>query len=99
MQFRKEVSWEPLFDHPALIDDEMNARLLRLGAGQTVAGPDPKRAGGYYVFVANGSMEKDGAELPLWSMTVVEPNEDEFEIKAGSKGLEALVLEFPREVD
>jgi hypothetical protein len=77
----------------------MNARLLGLGAGQTVVGPDPKRAGGYYVFVANGSMEKDSTELPLWSMTVVEPNEDEFEIKAGSKGFEALVLEFPREVD
>ncbi len=94
MRFRKEASWESIFD-PASINDEMNAQLLRLGAGQTSAGPDPKRAGGYYVFVANGSMNKDSEELPLWSMTVVEPNEEEFEIKAGDKGLEALVLEFP----
>jgi hypothetical protein len=60
-------------------------------------GPDPKAAGGYYVFVANGSLEQDGQDLPLWSMVVVESNEDGFEIRAGRKGLEALVLQYPRE--
>jgi hypothetical protein len=30
-------------------------------------------------------------------MIVVEPNEEGFEIRAGKNGLEALVLQFPRE--
>ena len=98
MRFRKDASWEPVFPSETL-DDEMNAQLLRLGAGQAVAGPDPKRAGGYYVLVVNGCMDRDGEELPLWSMTVVEPTEDGFQIRAGDKGLEALVLEFPRVVE
>ena len=98
MRFRREASWEPVFPSET-IDDEMNAQLLRLGAGQSVPGPDPRRAGGYYVFVVNGGMDRDGAELPLWSMTVVEPDEEAFQIRAGDKGLEALVLEFPRVVE
>jgi hypothetical protein len=75
----------------------MAAHLVRLGAGMTANGPDPKRAGGYYVFVGNGSLIRGHEELPLWSMVVVEPNEEKFEIRAGAKGLEALVLEYPRE--
>ena len=38
-----------------------------------------------------------GAELPLWSMVVVEPNEERFELQAGAQGVEALVLQYPRE--
>jgi hypothetical protein len=63
----------------------------------TADGPDPKRAGGYYVFVGNGSLMHGEEELPLWSMVVVEPTEDRFEIHAGPRGAEALVLQFPRE--
>ena len=94
LRHRMEVQWEPLWD-PTTIDDEMNAQVLRLGAGKTVAGPDPKRAAGYYVIVVNGSMVHDNQDMGLWSMTVIEPTEEGFEIKAGDKGLEALVLEFP----
>jgi hypothetical protein len=75
----------------------MCAKVVRLGAGMTVRGPDPKIAGGYYVFVGNGSMQHDGNELPLWSMVVVENSEDEFEIRAGENGIEALVLQYPNE--
>lgn len=96
LQSRKQAVWEPLFDSTK-IDDEMAAHVLRLGAGMTVIGPEPKLAGGYYVFVANGSLVKDGQELPRWSMVVVEWNESGFEIRAGREGLEALVLQFPRE--
>ena len=63
----------------------------------TTMGPDPKSGGGYYVFVANGSLEKDGETLPAWSMVFVEPCEDAFEITAGRNGLEALVMQFPRD--
>ena len=96
MQHRKEASWEPLFDG-GKTDDEMAAHVLRLGAGRKAMGPDPKKAGGYYVFVANGSLNKDEKELPLWSMIVVESNEAGFEIQAGTRGMEALILQYPVE--
>ncbi|WP_230939815.1 MULTISPECIES: hypothetical protein [Burkholderia] len=94
MQSRTEVAWETLFRDD---DDGMHAQVVRLGAGMTVEGPDPRAAGGYYVFVGNGSLLHGNEELPLWSMIVVEPNEEKFEIRAGDQGLEALVLQYPRE--
>src|SRR5687768_11068792 len=51
LQDRKEAVWEPVFEET---DDGMAAHLVRLGAGMTASGPDPKQAGGYYVFVGNG---------------------------------------------
>ena len=94
MQARTEAVWETVFEET---DDGMAAQLVRLGAGMTANGPDPKRAGGYYVFVGNGSLIHAGEELALWSMVVVEPKEEKFELRAGPKGVEALVLQYPRE--
>jgi hypothetical protein len=94
MQARTEAAWETVLEET---DDGMAAQLVRLGAGMTAYGPDPRRAGGYYVFVGNGSLVHEGQELPLWSMAVVEPKEERFELRAGPKGVEALVLQYPRE--
>lgn len=94
LKARTEVAWEPLIDES---DDGMAAHIVRLGAGMSATGPDPRSAGGYYIFVGNGSLVHAGEDLPLWSMVVVEPNEKGFEIRAGSQGLEALVLQYPRE--
>jgi hypothetical protein len=94
LQSRSELAWETLFQDT---EDGMHAQVVRLGAGMTVDGPDPGAAGGYYVFVGNGSLLHNDEELPLWSMVVVEPNESKFEIRAGELGLEALVLQYPRE--
>jgi hypothetical protein len=99
LQFRKEVAWEPVFDAEKKIIDEMSAQLLRLGAGMSAMGPDSNAGGGYYVFVANGSMARNGQTLPAWSMVFIEPGEAAFEIKAGSIGLEALVMQFPKDDD
>ena len=99
MEHRKEASWEPIFEQDKF-DDEMNAQLLRLGAGMTAQGPRPADCGGYYVFVGNGSITgRDGEDLPLWSMVVVESNEAEFEIRAGKKGAEVLVLQYPFDIE
>lgn len=96
MQYRKEAVWESLYaEHD--IKDEMAAHMLRLGAGMAASGPDPKRSGGYYLFVANGTLDWAGTELPRWSMIAVESNEDAVEIRAGASGLEVLIMEFPRE--
>ena len=97
LQYRKEVAWEPVFEQE--IKDEMSAQLVRLGAGMSAAGPDNKIGGGYYVYVANGSLDKAGHTYPEWSMVFVEPNENAFEIKAGRIGLEALVMRFPADDD
>lgn len=93
LRARKEVAWETALTG----DDGMSAKIVRLGADMAVKGPNPKVAGGYYLFVGNGSIVHDHVELPLWSMVVVENDEDEFEIRAGANGLEALLLEYPRE--
>ncbi len=98
MRFRKEVSWEPLFDNTK-IKDELDASVLRLGAGMSTSGPDARTTGGCYVFVANGTLEREGGELPLWSVVYVDTSEAGFEIKAGPQGLEALVLQFPIDDD
>ena len=37
--------------------------------------------------------------MGLWSMAIVEPTEAAYRINAGPAGLEALVLEFPREYE
>ena len=96
LQFRKEASFDPLFDVEK-ITDELAAHICRLGANMSMAGPDPRLADGYYVFVANGSMEHNGELLNDWSLVFVEPTESSFQIKAGPDGLEALVMQFPRE--
>jgi hypothetical protein len=96
MQYRKEAVWEQLFAAHDL-KDEMAAHMLRLGAGMAASGPDPKKSGGYYLFVANGNLAWAGKHLPRWSMVAVESNEDAVEIRAGGQGLEVLIMQFPRE--
>ncbi len=101
LQFRKEVSWENVFapEQTEKIADELSAKLVRLGTGMSAMGPDPKLGGGYYVFVANGSLENNGQTWPEWSMVFVERGEGAFEIKAGNNGLEALVMQFALDDD
>jgi hypothetical protein len=101
LQFLKEVSWEPVFEPEKTekITDELSAQLLRLGGGMSAMGPDPKTGGGYYIFIANGSLATHGQNLPAGSMVFVEPTEDAYEIKAGHMGLEALVMQFAQDDD
>jgi hypothetical protein len=96
MQHRKDAVWEPLFTG-ADIKDELAAHMLRLGAGMAADGPDPKKCGGYYLFVANGSLDWQGKNYTRWSMVAVEPTEVAVEIRAGDAGAEVLVMQFPRE--
>ena len=94
LMYRKEAYWDPIIAHDKY-DDGLAAHVLRMGAGMEVMGPDPRRSGGYYLFVINGSLEHEGKDFPLWSMIVVERHEDAVRIKAGKKGVEVMVLEFP----
>jgi len=96
LEYRTEVSWEPLFDQDKIVD-ELSAHMLRIGSNMLFDGPNPKNSAGYYVFVANGSLDIKGEIYPLWSLVFVDTNEKSFEIKAGKHGLEALVMQFPIE--
>ena len=93
LRARPEVTWETMFEE----DDGVHAQVVRLGADMSAMAPDPKLAGGHYIFVGNGTMIQGGEDLPLWSMAVVENTEEVFEIQAGKDGLEALVLQYPIE--
>jgi len=95
LENRTEAAWDRIY--PEHYDDGLDAHILRLGAGMKTQGPDPKAAGGQYLFVVNGSLERPDESLPSWSMVAVETSEEPLEIKAGDKGLELLVLQFPRE--
>jgi len=96
LQFRKDIAWEPVYD-PANIEDEMSAHIVRLGASMSAMVPDPQIGGGTYLFVANGDLEIEGNSLPRWSMVFVEAGKDAVEMRAGHKGLEALVMQFPKD--
>jgi len=97
LEHRREASWESLY--PESHADGLSAHLLRLGGGMSVMGPDPGAAGGHYLFVVNGSLDRPGEVLPLWSMVAAEPDGEAMEIRAGKAGLEVLVLQFPRETE
>lgn len=94
MAHRTEVIWETIFPEA---DDGMSAQVVRLGAGMSAQAPDPRVAGGFYLFVGNGSVIHNGENLPMWSMVVVENCEESFVIQAGQEGAEVLVLQYPRE--
>ncbi len=80
------------------IKDKMSAQIVRLGAGMSAMGSDPK-GGGYYVFVTNGGLQMPGETLPAWSMAYVEPSARALEIKTGDVGVEALVMQFAYDDD
>ena len=48
---------------------------------------------------SNGELDMQNKLLPRWSMVYVEPEEDATEIRAGAKGLELLVMQFPKDDD
>lgn len=95
LQFRKDVVWESIYDQANIVD-ELGGHLVRIGSGLSAMTPDPKAGGGCYLFVANGELIMEGKTLPLWSMVYLDPDGEPAEMKAGKKGLEILVMQFPK---
>ena len=96
LENRTEAGFEPLFPE-AQYEDGLSAHLLRLGKGMSQLAPDPDAAGGHYLFVVNGSLVREGRDYPRWSMILAQPGDERINITAGDKGLEVLVMQFPRE--
>ena len=94
MTHRKAPAFERVLDVEKF-DDGLDAHVARLGADMEMDGPDPRRSGGYYLFVINGELVHQGASYGRWSMIAVTREEAAYRLKAGPRGAEALVLEFP----
>lgn len=76
--------------------DGLGASIVRLGPGMSYAGPDPRASGGQYYLVVNGSLELEAGSFPAWSTVFVSAKDAPPALKAGARGLEALLLQFPR---
>jgi|GEM_PF-709790 len=79
-------------------DDGVASYLLRIAPNGTATGPDPAVCGGQYFIVVNGSLQRDGVELPNLSCVFVSGDEPPLQLVAGRDGLEVLVLQFPRAI-
>jgi hypothetical protein len=91
----KDAKTEPLF---ADLDgsDGLGGAVFRMGPGTSRTGPEPRATGGQYYLVVNGSLEIRAGTYGTWSTVFVTPDEAPLELKAGPKGLEALLLSFPK---
>ena len=92
---RKEVAVEKLLTD---LDgsDGLAATLIRMGPGMSWTGPEPSATGGQHCLVINGSIEIKGEDYSAWSTVFVPSTDPALEIRAGRKGLEAVLLAYPR---
>ena len=93
---RKDASVEPLLQD---LDgsDGLGASLIRMGPGMSHTGPDPRATGGQYYLVLNGNLEINAGTFPAWSTVFVSTDDVPLAFESGSKGLEALLLQFPKQ--
>jgi hypothetical protein len=95
LQARTDTALENVL--PAAHDDDgLGAFLLRIGANMETAGPDPRLTGGQFYLVLNGGLVLNGKDYTEWSTLYLGPDETPLAVRAGSQGLETLVLDFPR---
>ena len=90
---RQTVRVESIFESEA---DGLSAGIYYLSEGDSHTLPSPSSTGGQYLVVASGVMIYDGKSFDRWSTIYVAPDEEAFEVRAGSEGLDILLLEFPR---
>lgn len=92
---RKEIAVEKLLEE---LDgnDGLAATMMRMGPGMTLTGPDPSSTGGQHYLVINGSIEIGGEEFTAWSTVFVPATDPALEVRAGPRGLEVLLLQYPR---
>lgn len=84
---------EPLLDEKDC-KDGMNASMLRVGPNRDVTGPDPANTGGQYYLILSGSLEWSGRSFPAWSTIFADPSEAPLKLRAGPRGVEALIMHF-----
>ena len=82
---------------PGIEDDQgLAAYTLSMKPNSIAHAPDPCHGDGQYLVVVKGSLLHDNKEHRALALVFVYPKDGPFHIYAGSGGLEALVLNFPR---
>jgi hypothetical protein len=76
--------------------DGMGAWRYRVAAGERVIGPDPAWGKGQYFVVVDGSMIRDGKDIPRLSCVFVYPDDPPFNAFAGPEGVDVIAMQFPR---
>ena len=77
-------------------DDGLAALTIRIMSGGTMEGPDPAAGGGQFYIVINGHWNHNGATLGPRSIVWVAADDPAPELQAGSTGLGAVIVQFPR---
>lgn len=84
-------------DIPEIRNDQgLFVKALTMAPGARTAAPAPSGGDGQYVVVVKGSLLHDDWERKALTVVHIKPDEDTFQIQAGTQGLEALILNFPR---
>lgn len=92
---RNEIAVEKLLQEFAGADG-LGASLIRMGPGMTMTGPDPRNTGGQHYLIVNGSLELGADSYSAWSTVFVGAGDAPLALRAGSRGLEALLLQYPQ---
>ena len=99
-RFSKVASGSALHAFTEIGDDQgLASYSLTLAPGARELAPDPSTTNGQYLIITSGSLLHEGKEYKALSVAFVRPNEAPLELVAGSEGLAALVLHFPRAGD
>src|SRR5688572_13927001 len=86
-----------LQDVSEIADDQgLFVKTVSMAPGARTTAPAPAGGDGQYVVVVKGSLLHENRERRALTVVHVKPDENAFEIAAGSQGLEALILNFPR---
>ena len=84
-------------DVPQIRDDQgLFTRTVVMGARTRMMTPDQEGGDGQYVIVVKGSLVHDGRERNAPAVVFLKRDEPAFEMVAGSEGLEAIVMNFPK---
>ena len=86
-----------LQDVPQIKDEQgLFTNTLSMAPHTQTTAPDPSGGDGQYVLVVKGSMVHDSQEREAPTVVFVKPNEQAFQIHAGSQGLQAIIMNFPK---
>lgn len=76
--------------------DGLASWMWRLGPSGDAMLPEPGKGGGQYLIVAAGTLVSGDKVLDRLSTVYITPEEEVFTVRAGTDGLDLLVLQFPR---
>lgn len=92
---RSEIAIENLLPDLAS-EDAPGAHLIRMGPEAAMTGTDPRHSGGQHWLILNGGLELSGRSYTAWSTIFVAAEDAPLAVRSGARGLEAVVLRFPR---